>query len=89
MKDKRGNIWLLVGGIAIGGLVGGGVALLSAPQSGMETRNILRNKGLELKDKVVSEASATRQFAEKAITDVRDRANEVIHRTQPSLEDSY
>jgi len=89
MREKRGNFWLLGGGIVIGGLVGGGVALLAAPQSGTETRAVLRNKGLELRDKVVSEASVTRQFAGKAITDVRNRANEVIHRSRPSLEDSY
>jgi gas vesicle protein len=84
MAKKRDNYWLLVGGMLIGGLVGAGVALLSAPQTGVETRSMLKNKGLELKDKVVSEAAVTRQFAEKAITDVRERAIEVIHRGQPS-----
>ena len=87
MAKKRGNFWLLVGGIAAGILVGGGIALLSAPQSGPETRTMLRNKGLELKDKVISEAAVTRQFAEKAIIDVRDRANDVIHRGRTTMED--
>jgi len=87
MTEKRASYWLLVGGIVAGGLVGAGVALLSAPQSGVETRNLLRNKGIELKDKVVTEAGVTRQFAEKAITDVRERANEVIHRNRTTLED--
>ena len=86
MAEKRGRFWLLVGGIVAGGLVVAGVALLSAPQSGVETRNMLRNKGLEMKDKVISEAAVTRQFAEKTLMDVRERANEVIHRSRTSSE---
>ncbi len=89
MAQKRGNVWTLAGAILVGGLVGAGVALLAAPQSGVETRSLLKNKGLELKDKVVSEAVVTRQFAEKAITDVRERANEVIHRGRTSMEDLH
>jgi gas vesicle protein len=53
MAQKRDNYWLLVGGVLIGGLVGAGIALLSAPQTGVETRSMLKNKGIELKDKVV------------------------------------
>jgi len=44
-----------VGGIlaafAVGALVGAGIALLYAPQSGKETRDLLARKTRELKDK--------------------------------------
>ena len=37
-------------GLVIGGLVGAALALLLAPQSGEETRAIIRDKSLEYKD---------------------------------------
>jgi gas vesicle protein len=41
----------LVTAFAIGGLVGAGIALLLAPQSGKETRDLLSRKSRELSDK--------------------------------------
>ncbi|HOV52507.1 MAG TPA: nitrogenase component 1, partial [Methanothrix sp.] len=38
-------------GLIIGGLIGAGIALLFAPQSGEETRAFLKEKALELKEK--------------------------------------
>ena len=37
-------------GFLIGGLVGAAVALLLAPQSGEETREIIRDRSIELRD---------------------------------------
>jgi len=41
----------IVGALAIGALIGAGVALLYAPQSGQETRQLLTRKTRDLKDK--------------------------------------
>ena len=52
MSDENSN---QVGGIvtafAVGALVGAGIALLYAPQSGQETRDLLARRANELKDK--------------------------------------
>jgi gas vesicle protein len=38
-------------GFIVGGLIGAGLALLFAPQTGEETREMLKDKFLELKEK--------------------------------------
>ncbi len=72
-------------GMFIGGLMGAATALLVAPRSGEETREKIRDKGVELrdrgveiKDNVVDAAEETRARAEQAITDSRTRAREMI-----------
>jgi gas vesicle protein len=55
-------------GLVIGGLVGAALALLLAPQSGEETRAIIRDKSLEYKD-----------WAEEGYVEARHRATEAGH----------
>jgi gas vesicle protein len=62
-------------GFVIGGLVGAAVALLTAPQSGEETRTIIREKSIELKDKAVETGQEARVRAEKAFEEARVRAD--------------
>ena len=52
-------------GLVIGGLVGAALALLLAPQSGEETRAVIRDKSLEYKD-----------WAEECYLETRQRATE-------------
>ncbi|MCR4433452.1 MAG: YtxH domain-containing protein [Coprothermobacterota bacterium] len=56
-------------GFIVGGLIGAGLGLLFAPQSGEETREMLKDKFLELKEKAekVPEAikKETQQFIQK------------------------
>jgi gas vesicle protein len=80
MNRKGSSIGNLVIGILIGGLVGVGVALLSAPQSGSQTRSMLREKGVEYRDRANSTIQETRVKAEDAITKVRSRAEELSGR---------
>ncbi len=49
-------------GFVVGGLAGAIVALLFAPQSGAETRTLIKDKTIELKDKA---ASSYREFEDK------------------------
>jgi gas vesicle protein len=44
---------LFFAGLVTGGVLGAGMALLMAPQSGLETRRQIRNKGIELTDGAV------------------------------------
>ena len=52
MSDRDSYGSFLVG-FLVGGLVGAVVALLYAPQSGEETRGVIKDKTIELKDKSV------------------------------------
>jgi len=72
-------------GVIVGGLVGAAVALLMAPQSGEETRGVIRERGIELKDRATEFGSTARDRAVAAVDDARLRADEALedlrHRT--------
>jgi gas vesicle protein len=52
MSNQNSNE-LFLAGLIMGSLVGVGVALLVAPQSGVETRGQIKDKSVELKEGVV------------------------------------
>lgn len=66
----------IISAFAIGSLIGAGVALLMAPQSGYETRQMLRDRGTEIKDKAAMKIEDTRDKANRAIEDVSDKTRE-------------
>ena len=57
-------------GLLTGAVIGGVIALLYAPQSGKETRAMLKNKAIETRDNV-------QDFATDAVENVRDGVSEV------------
>lgn len=65
-------------GFIMGGLVGAAVALLLAPQSGEETRAIIKDKSIELKDKAVEYSQDAKVRAEQAMLDARTKAGAAI-----------
>jgi len=75
MSDKNGDFGAFISGFVIGGLVGAAVALLFAPQSGEETRTLIHDKGIELKD-----------HAEDLIDDTRARAEELAKEAKTKAE---
>jgi gas vesicle protein len=54
-----------------GAIIGAGLALLLAPRSGRETRELLNEKGSEIKDKAYDIALDTRSRAQSVIHDAR------------------
>jgi gas vesicle protein len=64
-------------GFVVGGLTGAVVALLFAPQSGEETRTVIKEKGFELRDKASQTAEETLARAEAAAADAKVRYNEL------------
>jgi gas vesicle protein len=78
MSDTANDIGTFFAGLMIGGLVGAAVALLLAPQSGEETRVIIKDKSIELKDKAVESGAGARTAAEKALEDARVTADAAI-----------
>jgi gas vesicle protein len=74
-------------GILLGGIVGAAIGLLFAPQSGEETRDLIRDKGIEIRDKVGESAAAARVQAEALARDAKAKAEELQRRGQVVLED--
>ncbi|MCK6538569.1 MAG: YtxH domain-containing protein [Anaerolineales bacterium] len=76
MSDRDEFGAFLVGFI-VGGLTGAVVALLFAPQSGEETRALIKDKSIELRDKAQHTAEEALARAEAAAAEARARADEL------------
>jgi gas vesicle protein len=76
MSDRDEFGAFLVGFI-VGGLTGAVVALLFAPQSGEETRALIKDKSIELRDKASASAEEVIARAEAAAAEARTRAEEL------------
>ena len=64
-------------GFVVGGLTGAVVSLLFAPQSGEETRALIKDKSIELRDKAQVTAEEALARAEELAADARHRAEEL------------
>jgi gas vesicle protein len=65
-------------GLMVGGLIGAAVALLTAPQSGEDTRTLLRDRGIELKDKAVEVGQDVQTRTSKALEDTVARLDATV-----------
>lgn len=73
MAERDTDFGAYLVGFFIGGIVGAATALLLAPQSGEETRTMIRDKSIELKDKAAESAEEAMNRATKAMEDTRTR----------------
>ena len=64
-------------GFVVGGLTGAVVSLLFAPQSGEETRALIKDKSIELRDRASQSAEEVLARAEAAAAEARTRAEEL------------
>jgi gas vesicle protein len=78
----------LAKGFLIGGLVGAGVALLKAPQSGTETLEQLQQKASEVQDKAQQMMAETRSRVDETAAQVSQRASELQERGKAALDES-
>ena len=94
-NQETGNIakyvWSFLVGLLLGGLTGAMAMLLLAPQSGKETRDQIRQQGIELRDqtvKTVEDAVAqARGKAHQIADDVHEQAGELQQRGQDMLDE--
>jgi gas vesicle protein len=87
MSDNNNEFGAFFSGFLIGGLVGAAVSLLLAPQSGEETREIIRVRGIELRDQATQYADDTRIRAEEVARDAMATAEDLQKRGQVILEE--
>jgi gas vesicle protein len=65
-------------GFVVGSVAGGVTALLLAPQSGEETRAMIKDRAIELRDQTVETYEATREKAEEAANEAVKRADALL-----------
>jgi gas vesicle protein len=88
MSDRDEFGAFLVGFI-VGGLTGAVVSLLFAPQSGEETRALIKDKSIELRDKASVTAEQALAKAEAAAAEARARADELGKELRARGETAY
>ncbi len=75
--SERDEFGAFLVGFIVGGLTGAVAALLFAPQSGEETRAVIKERSIELRDKATLEAEDAWKRAEAAALDARRKAEEL------------
>jgi gas vesicle protein len=74
-RDEFGAFLL---GFIVGGLTGAVASLLLAPQGGNETRDYIKEKAIELGDKVNVSVEGAREKADEVTADARVRAEAIL-----------
>jgi gas vesicle protein len=80
---ERSNSQVL-GATLLGGMVGAGLALLFAPRSGKETRNLIQDNAMKVKDSASDKMHSAKSRMHRGVEDARDlkeRLAEAAHTT--------
>jgi gas vesicle protein len=86
MSDENRG-WEFFAGFLLGSFVGAAAALLFAPQSGEETREEIRERGIELQGRMNVTTEEARQRAEQLALQARQRAAEAQERGRMAMEE--
>ncbi|MGD9092802.1 MAG: YtxH domain-containing protein [Anaerolineales bacterium] len=86
MNGRDSDFGVFLAGFFIGGLIGAAVALLLAPQSGEETRILIKDKSIELKDKASTTADDYYSRAGEYASSTLERGQQVIDEQRTRLE---
>jgi gas vesicle protein len=87
MSSDRDEFGAFLVGFIVGGLTGAVVSLLFAPQSGEETRALIRDKSIELRDRAAETAEEALSRAEAAAAEARTRAEELARMARSRAEE--
>ncbi len=74
-------------GFIIGGLTGAAIALIMAPQTGEETRAVLRDRAIELRDKAQETAQTVQEQVGTQADVVRSKATDLASKAKASADD--
>ena len=90
MSEDRDDLNFLgaLGLLAVGAVIGAGVALLLAPRTGDETREILREKSSDLAKQARERGSEWARRAQETVGEAQSRAQEYLGRGRDAVEDT-
>ena len=86
MADNSGDLGSFLAGFVIGGLIGAGVALLMAPASGEETRAMIGEKSIELRDRAYETASDVQTRAGDLASQTAQAYDQQVKRIQAAVD---
>jgi gas vesicle protein len=88
--DRRDDLNFLgaLGLITVGAIIGAGVALLLAPRTGEETREMLREKGADLARRAQERGSEFARRAQETMGDAQVKAHEYLGRGKEVVEET-
>ena len=81
MADKSYGMDFFAG-FVVGALVGAAAAVLFAPQSGEETRALIRERGIELQERSAEMSAEARKRAKEYETQAKDKAAHLSAQTK-------
>jgi gas vesicle protein len=90
MSEDRDDLNFLgaLGLLAVGAIIGAAAALLLAPKTGDETRELLREKGTDLARQARERGSELAKRAQETVGDAQVRAQEYLGRGREVVEDT-
>jgi gas vesicle protein len=77
MSDRNG-IGMLALGLLIGALAGAVMALLFAPQSGEETRTMIKDRSIELRDKAQETAEQAKARTDEVVSQLKEQGQSAM-----------
>jgi gas vesicle protein len=88
--DRRDDLNCLgaLGLLTVGAMIGATVALLFAPKTGEETREILREKGTDWAKKAQERSAELARRAQETVGEAQARAEEYLGRGREVIEDT-
>lgn len=89
-EDHRDDLNFLgaLGLLTVGAVIGAAAALLLAPKTGEETREILREKSADLARRAQERGSDLARRAQETVGEAQSKANEYLGRGKEVIEDS-
>lgn len=87
MSERGSRFGDFMTGILIGGAIGYVIALLNAPAPGDETRQMMMDRGRELRDRAMDTMQSTVDKTGKLVADSRDRLTATLDDTKNRVQD--
>lgn len=86
-QQNKGLEFLM--GLVIGGLIGAALALVLAPQPGVETRRQIKSKSLELKDRTAEGLAEAGQAAKEQAVAWQEKGQGVLDKGLQSAKETF
>ena len=86
MSDKRSNFGSFLAGAIVGGLIGAGVAILKAPQSGDQTRYRIRAAAEQFQNRAQEAIESAREHGQVAVSKISDHAQVISQEAKQAVD---